>query len=123
MQTSERLFQVLRGWFNSVCECDGLNNFYSPQVTCVDDTVGKINSTVHSDESSVQTAQMLIDLAKNAIQSRDPAQVEISSDWIICLSEDCVKTDGGVSGMSMLTSVTMQLYIKNVSCKDVRKLY
>ena len=89
-------------------------------MTCVDDTIGNVTSTVvHSDD---KTAEMLIDLATNAIQSRDPAQVKISSDWIMCLSEDCGKTDGGVSGMSMLASTTMQLYIKNISCKDVCNL-
>ena len=119
MQMSERLFQVLREWFNSVCDCDGLNNLYSPQVICVDDTVGKVTSTVHSDNSSDKTAQMLIDLAKNAIQSRDPAQVEISSDWIICLSEDCGKTDGGEFGMPNVTIQDLTLYIKNISCNNV----
>ena len=122
IQNRDELFEVLRKWFNSVCACDGLNNLYNPQVTCVDNRVGigKINSTVRSDDSSDKTAEMLIDLAKNAIQSRDPAQVEISSDWIICLSEDCVKTDDGVSGMSVLASIAMQLYMKNISCKNVR---
>ena len=119
IQNSERLFQVLREWFDSVCDCDGLNNLYRPQVTCVDDTVGKIITTVHSDESNDKTAEMLIDLAKNDILRRNTAQVEVSSDWIVCLSEDCGKTDDG-SGMS---SITMQLYIKNISCKDVRKLW
>ena len=56
IQNSGRLLQVLREWFNSVCDCDGLNNLYKPQVTCVDDTVGKINSTVHSDDSNDKTA-------------------------------------------------------------------
>ena len=65
LQRGEKLFQVLHEWFNSVCDCDGLNNLYSPQVTCVDDTVGKITSIVHSDDNNDKTAEMLIDLAKN----------------------------------------------------------
>ena len=89
-------------------------------MTCVDDTVGKITSIVHSDDSNDKTAEMLIDLAKNDIQRRNPAQVEVLSDYIVCLSEDCGKTDDGSSGMS---SITMQLYMKNISCKDVRKLW
>ena len=52
-------------------------------MTCVDDTVGKITSIVHSDDINDKTAEMLIDLAKNDIERRNPAQVEISSDWII----------------------------------------
>ena len=66
---------------------------------------------------------MLIDLAKNDMQSRNPAHVKISSDWIICLSEvDCGRTFSGESGMSLLPNVSMQeftLYIKNVSCDNV----
>ena len=93
-------------------------------MTCVDDTVGKVTSTVHSDESSVQTAQILIDLAKNAIQSRDPAQVEISPDWIICLSEDCDEDDNvtDAEGPGMLPNATIQeftVYVKNTRCINV----
>ena len=119
---SERLFQVLHEWFNSVCDCDGLNNLYNPQVTCVDDRVGKVTSTVHSDDTSDKTAEMLIGLAKSDIESRDPAQVEILSDWMICLSEDCGKTNGGESGMPVLPNVIMQdftLYVKNITCNNV----
>ena len=124
LQRSEELFQALREWFNSVCDCDGLNNLYGPQVTCVDDTVGKITSTVHSDDSNDKTAEMLIDLAKNDIQRRNPAQAEISSDWIICLSEDC-NEDGSVidaEGSGVLPNATMQeftVYVKNTRCVNV----
>ena len=119
IQNSARLFQVLREWFDSICDCDGLNNLYRPRVTCVHDTVGEIIATVHSDDSNDKTAEMLIDLAKNDILRRNHAQVKISSDWIICLSEGCGKTDDG-SGMS---SITIQLYMKNIICKDVRELW
>ena len=123
IQNSERLFQVLREWFDSVCDCDGLNNLYRSQVTCVDDTVGKIVTTVHSDDSNDKTAEMLIDLAKNDIERRNPAQVELSN-WIICLSEDCGKTyNSGEFEMPLLPNITVQeftLYIKNISCNIVR---
>ena len=91
-------------------------------MTCVDDTVGKIVTTVHSDDSNDKTAEMLIDLAKNDIERRNPAQVELSN-WIICLSEDCRKTyNSGEFGMPVLPNVTVQeftLYIKNISCNIV----
>ena len=123
LQRSEELFQALREWFNYVCDCDGLNNLYGPQVTCVDDTVGKITSTVHSDESNDKTAEMLIDLAKNDILRRNPAHVKISSNWIICLSEDCGQTyNSGEFEMPLLPNITVQeftLYIKNISCNIV----
>ena len=112
----------MREWFDSVCDdCDGLNNLYDPQVTCVDDRVGKVTSTVHSDDSSDKTAQMLIDLAKNAIHSRNPAQVNISSDWIICLSkEECDVTDA--EGPGTIPNAAMQeftVYVKNTICRNV----
>ena len=92
-------------------------------MTCEDesDTVGKVTSTVHSDDSRVKTAEMLIDLAKNAIQSRDPAQANISSDWIICLSkEECDVTDA--EGPGTLPNAAIQeftVYVKNTRCRNV----
>ena len=124
IQNSARLFQVLREWFDSVCDCDGLNNLYRPQVTCVDDTVAKIIATVHSDDNNDKTAEMLIDLAKNDILRRNHAQVKISSDWIICLSEDC-NEDGSVidaEGSGVLPNAAMQefiVYVKNARCVNV----
>ena len=118
IQKSKELYQVLRKWFDAVCSCDGLNNLYGLHVTCVDDKVGIITSTVHSDSKNDKTAQMLIDLAKLNIQRRDPPEVKISSDWIICLSEDCGRNDEE-SGMSLLLNMIMQLFIKNVSCINV----
>ena len=119
MQMSKRLFQVLREWFNSVCDCDGLNNLYSPQVTCIDGRVGNITSTVHSDDNSDKTAQMLIDLAKSNIESRDPAQIKISSNWIICLNEDCGKGEFGIPALPNITVQEFTLYVKNISCNNV----
>ena len=80
-------------------------------MSCVDDTLVNITSEVHSDDSNDKTAEMLIDLAKTDIQRRNPPEVKISSDWILCLSEHC--------------NVTMQeftLYIRNIRCRNVRKL-
>ena len=123
-QDSKALYQALREWFDSVCNCDGFNNLYKHDLSCVDDTIGIVNVTseVHSDED--KTAQMLIDLAKTDIERRTPAEVEISSNWILCLNKDCRKNDSSNVGESGMLPNTMQqftLYIKNISCKNVRK--
>ena len=94
-----------------MCNCDGVNNLYRYRVTCVDDTVGKIVSEVHSDENNNITAEILIDLAKTDIERRNPPEVNIFSDWIICLSEHC---NGSMKEFA--------LYIKNVRCRNVRDL-
>ena len=90
-------------------------------MTCVDDTVGKITSIVHSDDSNDKTAEMLIDLAKIDIERRNPAQVEISSDWIVCLSEDCDE-DGNVTDTGLLPDAAVKelsVYVKNTRCVNV----
>ena len=90
-------------------------------MTCVDDRVGKITSIVHSDDINDKTAELLIDLAKNDIERRNPAQVEVSSDWIICLSEDCDE-DGNVTDTGLLPDAAMHefsVYIKNTRCVNV----
>lgn len=110
IQNSKELYQVLREWFNSVCNCDGFNNLYRHQVTCVDATVVNVTSEVHSEDNSDKTAELLIDLAKSDIEKRNPPQVKIS-DWILCLSERCD-----------LSTKELSLYIKNVRCRNVRKL-
>ena len=95
-------------------------------MTCVDDKVGKITSTVHSDDKNDKTAQMLIDLANSDIEGRNPSRVKISSDWTLCLSKECGEDDNlnntGESGM--LPSAVMQeftLYIKNIRCRNVSR--
>ena len=91
-------------------------------MTCVDGTVGKIVSEVHSDDHNDKTAEMLIDLARTGIQGRNPPEVKISSHWILCLSEDqCDEDHSQESGMSMLSNVEFTLYIKNIRCDNVRK--
>ena len=107
----------MRKWFDSVCDCDGLNNLYKSQVTCVDNAVGKIVSEVHSDHNNDKTAEMLIDLVKTYIQRINPPKVKISPLWILCLSEDdCDEDDSQESGMSILPNMEFTLYIKNIRC-------
>ena len=104
-----------------MCNCDGFNNLYRHEVTCVD-TVGKIVSEVHSDDNNDITAGMLIDLAKTDIERRDPPEVKISSRWILCLSENCGEDNSQESGMSALANVEFTLYIKNIRCDNVSEV-
>ena len=122
IQNSEELYQAIRKWFDSVCHCDGFNNLYRHQVTCVYGTVGKIVSEVHSDDNNDVTAEMLIDLAKTDIERRNPPEVKISSHWILCLSEDCGEDNSQESGMSVLPNVEFTLYIKNIRCDNVSEV-
>ena len=87
-------------------------------MTCVDDTVGKIVSEVHSDHNNDKTAEMLIDSAKIDIQRKNPRKVKISPQWFLCLSEDCSEDYGQESGMSALPNMEFTLYIKNI--KNIR---
>ena len=80
-------------------------------MTCVDATVVNITSEVHSDDNNDKTAEMLIDLAKSDIERRNPPEVKLSSDWILCLSEHC-----------NVNTKDLSLYIRNVKCRNVRKL-
>ena len=89
-------------------------------MTCVDDTVGKIVTEVHSDHNNDKSAEMLIESAKSNIQRRNPPNVKISPQWILCLSEDdCGEDDSQESGMSALPNVEFTLYIKNIRCDNV----
>ena len=55
------LLASLREWFNSVCHCNGYNNLYTPQLTCLNHTTGYITSIVRHE--GVKSAQQLINLA------------------------------------------------------------
>ena len=85
-------------------------------MTCVDNTVGKIVSEVHSDDNNDKTAEMLIDSAKTNMQRKNP---KISPQWILCSSEDCGEDDSQESGMSVLPNMEFTLYIKNIRCDNV----
>ena len=52
----------MREWFNSVCYCNGYNNLYAPQLTCLNSTTGYITSIVRHEGD--KSAQQLIELAE-----------------------------------------------------------
>ena len=77
----------LREWFDSACEnyCNGHNNLYDPQLTCVDDNTAIISSIVHNEGEN--SAQMLIGLARANIQTRNPPVVYLSNGWMLQLNK------------------------------------
>jgi len=76
----------LREWFDSACQdhCNGHNNLYTPQLTCLDHNTGIIVSVVHH-EGEI-SAQMLIDLAIADIKARKSQVVHLSHGWILHLN-------------------------------------
>ena len=76
----------LREWFDLACDvhCNGHNNLYTPQLTCLDSHMGVINSVVHHEGEN--SAQMLINLAIVNVQNRKPSVVHLSHGWILRLN-------------------------------------
>lgn len=77
----------LREWFDSACEdyCNGHNNLYTPQLTCLDSNMGIISSVVHNEREN--SAQMLIDLAIADVQARNPPVVNLTHGWMLRLNQ------------------------------------
>lgn len=82
----QKLVDSLREWFDSACQdhCNGHNNLYTPQLTCLDSHTGIIESIVHHEGET--SAQMLIDLAIADLQARKPPIVHLSHGWILRLN-------------------------------------
>jgi len=57
----------LREWFNSICHCNGYNNLYNPQLTCLNSTTGSITSIVRHEGD--KSAQQLIELVEAKISN------------------------------------------------------
>lgn len=78
-----KLVDSLREWFDLACEdhCNGYNNLYSPQLTCVNNNTGIIDSVVYY-EGEI-SAQMLIDMAIADIHTRQSPVVYLSHGWIL----------------------------------------
>ena len=81
------MMDSLREWFDSACEdyCNGHNNLYTPQLTCLDDNMAIISSIVHNEGEN--SAQMLIDLAVTDIQARNPPAIYLSNGWMLRLNQ------------------------------------
>ena len=87
------MMRSLREWFDLACEnyCNGYNNLYTPQLTCVDDNTAIISSIVHNEGEN--SAQMLINLARANIQARNPPVVFLSNGWMLQLNQSSLKNN------------------------------
>ena len=101
------MFVELRQWFGVVCECNGHNNLYDPELTCVDHTTARITTSVHNDGH--RTANMLINLVKSELYNR---RVKLPSGWVVCLSPDCEYTSSGLDYGAL--EQTFIMYVKNM---------
>ena len=81
------MMDSLREWFDSACEdyCNGHNNLYTPQLTCLDDNMATISSIVHNEGEN--SAQMLINLAIVDMQARNPPAIYLSNGWMLRLNQ------------------------------------
>ena len=116
-KTFYELITSLRKWFNSVCSCtcDGYNNLFSPELTCIDEQTGIVTSKVHHDDLS--SAEELINLARTDIQSRNPPVVHLSQGWILCLSIHNNSTATDMSSSSNNNSnISLGLWMLIVVC-------
>ena len=97
----------LREWFSDACNCNGNNNLYSPQLTCLDTITGSVTSTIHHDGD--MTAQMLINAAVADIHSRDPPLVNLPKlGWIVFLN----------ATNNTYTATSGSLYVASVNGKS-----
>lgn len=82
------LINSVREWFDSTCQdlCNGHNNLYTPQLTCLDRDTGTVSSKVHHEGDT--PAQVLIDLATADVQKRQPPVVHLSHGWILHLNPE-----------------------------------
>ena len=73
-----------------------------------------VTSRVHRD--GLLSAQELIDLARNDIQSRNPPVVRLSQGWILCLSIHDNGTVDDTSSSSNNSSMSLGLWMLIVVC-------
>ena len=110
------MYEDLRRWFNSVCNCYGFNNLYNLNLMCINYTTGVITTVVHFDGD--QPAQMLIDLMIADIEGSNPPVINVSPEWVICLSPNCrwnFNDSGSDVGSGVVNEALLNLYIKNMT--------
>ena len=100
------MFNELRQWFGVVCGCNGHNNLYDAELTCVDGTTASVTTSVHPDGN--RTAKMLINLMKSEIQGR---RVKLPSELVVCLSSDCEYSGSSGSGVLVQNFI---VYVKTL---------
>ena len=110
------MFKDLRRWFNSVCNCDGFNNLHSLNLMCINYTTGLITTVVHFDGD--QPAQMLIDQMVADIEGSNPPVIDVSPEWVICLSSNCSWNFSNSivnEGSGLVDEALLNLYVKNIT--------
>ena len=102
-----KLVDSLREWFDSACKdkCNGHNNLYTPQLTCLHSHVGIVNSTVHHEGEN--SAQSLIDLAIADVQARQPPVVHLSQGWILRLNLTSPEKSSSSESQSVVIGVSL----------------
>ena len=110
------MYEDLRRWFNSVCNCDGFNNLHNLNLMCINYTTGVITTMVYFDGD--QSAQMLIDLMVADIEGSDPPAINVSPDWVVCLNPNCnwdFNHSSSDVGSGMRNKALLDLYVKNLT--------
>ena len=94
-------------------QCNGQNNMYIPQLTCLNNHTGIISSEIHYEGEC--TPKMLIDLAIADVQERQPPAVYLSHGWIIHLnltsSEEMQNSSSSDKPQSMIIGISVGLII------------
>ena len=109
------LVNAMREWFDSVHkdQCNGQNNLYIPQLTCLNNHTGIISSEIRYEGEC--TPQMLIDLAIADVQERQPPAVHLSHGWILRLnltsSEEMQNSSSSDKPQSMIIGISIGLII------------
>jgi len=117
------LLSSLQQWFNSICTCDGYNNLYNPNLTCLDKQTGIITVTVHP--NGLLSAQELIDLARADIQMRNPPLIYLTHGWILCLnisSTEFNSDDESLSKMSTMSIGCLCAIIALLICINIGRI-
>ena len=120
------IFSTIQRWFKSVCNCD-TTNFRQHNITCINNTIAGVTTVVQSYEN--YTAEIMINLIVDYIQKHNSV-VYLHSRWVVCLNADCQwkfninnnsNIHNAVDDSMPLITQQFTLYIKNFSCKNVRK--
>ena len=108
------MIDSLREWFDSACRdyCNGHNNLYTPQLTCLDRNMGIVSSVVHHEGEN--SAQMLIDLAIADVQARNPPVVHLSHGWLLRLNQTLPEQIQSSSSQPLVIGVSVGVAVTAV---------
>ena len=78
---------------------------YTPQLICLTNNTGIVNSTVHREGEN--SAQSLIDLAIADVQARQPPVVHLSQGWILHLNLTSPEKSSSSESQSVVIGVSL----------------